>query len=78
MTSIIHYALLVLLPVVGMSALLMKNLISAVIVYTILSLFTAVVIFQLRAPDVALSLLVVNAVAAAIFLFTVHKTEVEE
>lgn len=78
MNEIIHQVFLVLLPVTALAVVFMKNLINAVIAYTVLSALVAVVVFQLSSPDVALSLLVVNAVSAAIFLFAVHKTGVEE
>ena len=78
MSEIIHQVFLVLLPVTALAVVFMKNLINAVIAYTVLSALVAVVVFQLSSPDVALSLLVVNEVSAAIFLFAVHKTGVEE
>jgi energy-converting hydrogenase B subunit D len=78
MNDVIHHILLGLLPVTAFATIFMKNLINAAIVYSVLCLLVALVIFQLKAPDVALSLLLVNAVAVAIFLFAVQKTEVEE
>jgi uncharacterized MnhB-related membrane protein len=56
----------------------MKNLINAVIIFSVLSLFVIIAVYQLRAPDVALSLLLVNAISVVLFLFTIYKTEVEE
>ncbi|MBU6998710.1 MAG: DUF4040 domain-containing protein [Theionarchaea archaeon] len=78
MSDIIVQLLLILLPVTAASSVMVKNLINAVIIYGVLSLLTAVVIFQLQAPDVAFSLLLVNAVSVTIFLFAIYKTEGEE
>ena len=66
------------LPVLALATLFMKNLINAVIIFSVLSLFVIIVIYQLKAPDVALSLLLVNAISVALFLFTIYKTEVGE
>ncbi|MBU7015630.1 MAG: DUF4040 domain-containing protein [Theionarchaea archaeon] len=78
MSDIIMQLLLILLPVTAVSSVIVKNLISAVIIFGVLSLLTAVVIFQLQAPDVAFSLLLVNAVSLTVFLFAIYKTEVKE
>ena len=78
MNEIISQGLLLLLPVTALAVVFTKNLINALITYSILVLLLAVVIFQLKAPDVALSLLVVSSASLVIFLFAIHKTEVEE
>lgn len=78
MNEIIHQAFLILLPISALVVIFMKNLINAVIIFSVLSLFVIVAIYQLKAPDVALSLLLVNALSVVLFLFTLYKTEVEE
>lgn len=78
MIDMIHHAFLIMLPVLALATLFMKNLINAVIIFSVLSLFVIIVIYQLKAPDVALSLLLVNAISVALFLFTIYKTEVGE
>ncbi|MBU7043743.1 MAG: DUF4040 domain-containing protein [Theionarchaea archaeon] len=78
MNELIHQAFLILLPVSALVVIFMKNLINAVIIFSVLSLFVIVAVYQLKAPDVALSLLLVNALSVVLFLFTIHKTEVEE
>jgi len=78
MINVIHHVFLILLPVTALAIIFMKNLINAVIIFSVLSLFVIIVIYQLKAPDVALSLLLVNAISVVLFLFTIHKTEVGE
>lgn len=78
MNEIIHQAFLLLLPISALIIIFMKNLINAVIIFSVLSLFVIIAVYQLRAPDVALSLLLVNAISVVLFLFTIYKTEVEE
>jgi multicomponent Na+:H+ antiporter subunit A len=52
-----------------------KNFISAIIVYGVLSAIFAVVLFQLQAPDVALSSIVAGIALFGVFIFVIHKTE---
>ena len=50
-----------------------KNLVSAIVKYSLLSLLFVLALFELRAPDVALSAIVVGAVVIGLFLFTIEE-----
>ncbi|NJD98328.1 DUF4040 domain-containing protein [Thermococcus sp. LS1] len=50
-----------------------KNLVNAVVKYSLLSLLFILALFELRAPDVALSAIVVGAIVIGIFLFTIEE-----
>ncbi|ANF22144.1 hydrogenase subunit MbhD domain-containing protein [Thermococcus piezophilus] len=50
-----------------------NELVSAVVKYSLLSLLFILVLFELKAPDVALSAIVVGAVVIGIFLFTIEE-----
>jgi len=50
-----------------------KNLVSAVVKYSLLSLLFVLALFELNAPDVALSAIVVGAMVIGIFLFTIEE-----
>ncbi|USS40407.1 DUF4040 domain-containing protein [Thermococcus aggregans] len=52
-----------------------KNLVSAVVKYAFLSLAFVLVLTFLRAPDVALSAIVVGAIVIGVFLFTIREVE---
>ncbi|ALM75509.1 Na+/H+ antiporter, MbhD-like subunit [Thermococcus barophilus] len=52
-----------------------RDLVVAVVKYALLSLIFVLVLFQLKAPDVALSAIVVGAVIIGIFLFTIEEVE---
>ena len=75
MLEIIHEILLVLLILLAVIIIESKNFISAVILYGVLSAIFAVVLFQLHAPDVALSSIVAGVALFGTFIFVIHKTE---
>lgn len=75
MLEIIHEILLILLIVLAIIIIESKNFISAVIIYGVLSAIFAVVLFQLQAPDVALSSIVAGVALFGIFIFIIRKTE---
>lgn len=75
MLEIIHEILLILLVVLAIIIIESKNFISAVIIYGVLSGIFAVVLFQLQAPDVALSSIVAGVALFGIFIFVIRKTE---
>lgn len=49
-----------------------RNLVSAVVKYSLLSLLFILTLFELNAPDVALSAIVVGAIVIGVFLFTIE------
>ncbi|AFL95631.1 putative multisubunit sodium/hydrogen antiporter, MnhG subunit [Thermococcus cleftensis] len=49
------------------------NLVTAIVKYSLLSLLFILALFELNAPDVALSAIVVGAVVIGVFLFTVEE-----
>ncbi|AHL23293.1 hydrogenase subunit MbhD domain-containing protein [Thermococcus nautili] len=50
-----------------------ENLINAVVKYSLLSLLFILALFELNAPDVALSAIVVGAIVIGVFLFTIEE-----
>jgi uncharacterized MnhB-related membrane protein len=48
-----------------------RNLVSAVVKYSLLSLLFILALFELNAPEVALSAIVVGAIVIGVFLFTI-------
>ncbi len=75
MLEIIHEILLVVIVVLAIIIIESKNFISAIILYGVLSAIFAVVLFQLQAPDVALSSIVAGIALFGVFIFVIHKTE---
>jgi multicomponent Na+:H+ antiporter subunit A len=75
MLEIIHEILLIVIVVLAIIIIESKNFISAIIVYGVLSAIFAVVLFQLQAPDVALSSIVAGIALFGVFIFVIHKTE---
>jgi len=75
MLEIIHEILLIVIVVLAIMIIESKNFISAIIVYGVLSTIFAVVLFQLQAPDVALSSIVAGMALFGVFIFIIHKTE---
>ncbi len=71
MPGIIHELLLLLMIVLSVAVVEEKNLVNAVIEYILLGLAFTIVLFQLNAPDVALSAVVVGAVVVGLFLFAI-------
>ncbi len=75
MLGIIHELLLVLMVITALAVIEEGDLVVAVVKYALLSLIFVLVLFQLKAPDVALSAIVVGAVIIGIFLFTIEEVE---
>ncbi|WP_457754335.1 hydrogenase subunit MbhD domain-containing protein [Thermococcus sp.] len=75
MLGIIHELLLVLMVITALAVIEEGDLVTAVVKYALLSLIFVLVLFQLKAPDVALSAIVVGAVIIGIFLFTIEEVE---
>jgi len=75
MLEIIHEILLIVIVVLAIIIIESKNFTSAIIVYGVLSGIFAVVLFQLQAPDVALSSIVAGIALFGVFIFVIHKTE---
>ncbi|ADT84327.1 hydrogenase subunit MbhD domain-containing protein [Thermococcus barophilus] len=75
MLGIIHELLLVLMVITALAVIEERDLVVAVVKYALLSLIFVLVLFQLKAPDVALSAIVVGAVIIGIFLFTIEEVE---
>ncbi|RLF93095.1 sodium:proton antiporter [Thermococci archaeon] len=75
MLEIIHEILLMVIVVLAIIIIESKNFISAIILYGVLSAIFAVVLFQLQAPDVALSSIVAGIALFGVFIFVIHKTE---
>lgn len=73
MLGTIHEALLVAIILLSVSVVEAKKLTSAVLRYGLLSLAFVIVLIQLRAPDVALSAVVVGAIVTGLFLYTVKE-----
>ncbi len=81
MLGIIHDLLLLMMIVLSAAVVEERNLVNAVVEYILLGLAFAIVLFQLGAPDVALSAIAVGAVVVGLFLFTigeVRKWELEK
>ena len=75
MPGIIHEALLIALILSSIAVIEEKRLVSAVIKYALMGLIFIVVLLQLRAPDVALSAIVVGAIVIGVFLYTIKEVE---
>ena len=75
MLGIIHEFLLFVMILISIAVIEEDDLISAVVKYALLSLVFVLVLIQLKAPDVALSAIVVGAIIIGIFLFTIEEIE---
>jgi len=75
MLGIIHEILLIAMIILAIAAVEEKDLINALMKFAALSLAFILVLFQLNAPDVALSAIVVGAIVIGIFLFTVEEVQ---
>ncbi|MCD6558413.1 sodium:proton antiporter [Thermococci archaeon] len=75
MPGIIHEVLLIALILSSIAVIEEKRLVSAVIKYALMGLIFIVVLLQLRAPDVALSSIVVGAIVIGVFLYTIKEVE---
>lgn len=73
MPGIIHELLLLAIILLSISVVEAERLTSAVLRYALLGLAFAIVLLQLRAPDVALSAVVVGAIVTGLFLYTVKE-----
>lgn len=75
MAGIILDVLLLTMILLSIAVIEEKNLVSAVVKYAFLSLAFVLVLTLLKAPDVALSAIVVGAVVIGVFLFTIREVE---
>jgi uncharacterized MnhB-related membrane protein len=75
MLGIIHEILLIAMIILAIAAVEEKDLINALMKFAALSLAFILVLFQLNAPDVALSAIVVGAIVIGIFLFTIEEVQ---
>ncbi|HHI00945.1 MAG: DUF4040 domain-containing protein [Thermococcus sp.] len=75
MPGIILDILLLAMVLLSIAVVEEKNLVNAVVKYAFLSLAFVLVLTFLRAPDVALSAIVVGAVVIGAFLFTIREVE---
>ncbi|HDH44701.1 MAG TPA: DUF4040 domain-containing protein [Thermococcus sp.] len=75
MPGIILEILFIIMIVLSIAVIEEKNLVNAVVKYAFLSLTFVLVLVLLKAPDVALSAIVVGAVVIGAFLFTIREVE---
>ncbi|MBS3816245.1 MAG: DUF4040 domain-containing protein [Candidatus Thermoplasmatota archaeon] len=75
MLGIILEIILMAMIVLAVIVVLESSSIRAVIELALFSLMFAVSLFMLKAPDVALSAIVVGAVVVGIFLYTIQEVE---
>lgn len=75
MLGIIHEVILIAMIVLALIIVLEDDLLAAVIELALLSIFLAIVMFQLRAPDVALSATVIGALMIGIFIYTIEEVK---
>lgn len=68
-----HELLLVAIVLLAVSVVEAKELTSAVLRYALLSLAFIIALIQLKAPDVALSAVVVGAIVTGLFLYTIKE-----
>lgn len=73
MLGIIHEVVLIAMILLAVVIIEQRNLIKAVIAFALLNLMLAIALFQLKAPDVALSAIVVSALLIGIFLYTIEE-----
>ncbi len=73
MLGIIHEIVLIAMMLLAVVVIEQRNLLRAVIAFALLNLMLTVALFQLKAPDVALSAIVVSAVLIGIFLYTIEE-----
>jgi len=75
MLGILFEALLIAMVIISIIAVEHDNLVAAVIEYSVLNLLFVLILFQLRAPDVALSAIVVGAIITGVYIFTIDEVE---
>jgi len=73
MLEIIHEVILISMILLAVVIIEQRNLIKAVIAFALLNLMLTITLFQLKAPDVALSAIVVSALLIGIFLYTIEE-----
>ncbi|MFO8133079.1 MAG: hydrogenase subunit MbhD domain-containing protein [Thermoplasmatota archaeon] len=71
MLVIIREIVLIAMVLLAVVIVEQKNLIRAVIAFALLNLLLGVILFLLKAPDVALSAAVVSALLIGFFLYTI-------
>ncbi len=75
MLGIIHEIVLISMIILSFLVIEDKNLISAVIKFALVSLLMVLALFYLKAPDVALSAIVVGALVIGLFIYTIEEVE---
>ncbi|HII67766.1 MULTISPECIES: hydrogenase subunit MbhD domain-containing protein [Thermococcus] len=75
MHGIILEILFIIMILLSIAVVEEKNLVNAVVKYAFLSLTFVLVLVLLKAPDVALSAIVVGAIIIGAFLFTIREVE---
>ena len=75
MLGIIHEVILIAMIILAFVIIEEGNLIAAVIELGLLSIFLVIVMFQLKAPDVALSATVIGALLVGVFLYTIEEVK---
>ena len=75
MLGIIHEVILIAMIILAFIIIEENNLIAAVIELGLLSIFLVIVMFQLKAPGVALSGTVIGALIVGTFLYTVEEVK---
>ncbi len=75
MLEIINEIILIAMVVVAVIIVLEDSSIRAVVELALFSLMFAFALFNLKAPDVALSAIVVGAIVVGIFLYTIQEVE---
>ncbi|MGC9307420.1 MAG: hydrogenase subunit MbhD domain-containing protein [Thermoplasmatota archaeon] len=73
MLGIIHEIVLIAMILLAVAVIEQKHLLKAVIAFALLNLMLTIALFQLKAPDVALSAIVVSALLIGIFLYTIEE-----
>ncbi|ASJ10571.1 sodium:proton antiporter [Thermococcus sp. P6] len=67
--------LLIVMIILSIAVVEEENLVNAVVKYAFLSLAFVLALVLLKAPDVALSAIVVGALVIGLFLFTIREVE---
>lgn len=75
MIGILHEVILIAMVILSIVAVEHGNLIAAVIEYSVLNLLFVLILFQLKAPDVALSAIVVGAIITGVYVFVIDEVE---
>ncbi len=75
MHEMVFEIMLLLMIVLAIVAIEDRNLIGSIIELSLLTLVFGTVLFMLKAPDVALSALVVGGIIIGLFLYTIREVE---